>query len=307
MTAAEVKAALVGRAEEFARYLFPSGRKDGNEWLVGSLAGEPGESLSICIVGSKTGVWRDFATADTGNNLLELYVRARRVDFATGLKETIRWVGGSFSEERGRSSGRRSNRVPDEKSIWPADIYQATDEECREVCAMIDRLATDDQLLDRIAKARRWKKETIRQIALEGYLGWHQGKLAFIYDSGVKLRWRQNGERIIRWAFGKPWLWRGAYITIPSHTKILLCEGESDVIALLDAGAENDPTKLCVAIPSASTFSEGWASLFDGKDVTLCFDGDHAGSAAADRVGNILSSHARMVEMLDWEGIRRAC
>jgi DNA primase (bacterial type) len=191
--------------------------------------------------------------------------------------------------------------------MTPGDIHQPIDDERRQVCRMIDRLATDDDLCQRLAKSRGWKKETIKQLALEGYLGWHDSKLAFIYDAGVKLRWREKGERVIRWAFGKPWLWRGAYLTIPSRTKILLCEGESDVIALLDAGAEDDSARLCIAIPSASTFSDGWASLFDGKDVTLCFDGDHAGSAAADRVGNVLSSHARTVEMLDWEGIRRAC
>jgi hypothetical protein len=55
------------------------------------------------------------------------------------------------------------------------------------------------------------------------YLGWHEGKLAFIYESGVKLRWRKHGERIVRWAFGKPWLWRGSIIDTAST--IYLCEG----------------------------------------------------------------------------------
>jgi len=78
------------------------------------------------------------------------------------------------------------------------DVHQPTNDERRQVCMMIDRLATDDGLCQRLAKSRGWKKETIKQLALDGYLGWHNGKLAFVYDTGVKLRWREKGERIIR-------------------------------------------------------------------------------------------------------------
>src|SRR5205823_6624891 len=84
-------------------------------------------------------------------------------------------------------------------------------------------------------------------------------------------------------------------------TKIFLCEGETDAIALLDAGAEkNDPAKLVVAVPSASTFNEKWARLFTGKDVLLCFDNDAAGNAAVDRVGKFLQGHARTIRAIGW-------
>jgi len=49
VTADEIKLRLNGLAEEFAHWLFPVGRKNGNEWLVGSLAGESGKSLSIRV------------------------------------------------------------------------------------------------------------------------------------------------------------------------------------------------------------------------------------------------------------------
>jgi hypothetical protein len=151
--------------------------------------------------------------------------------------------------------------------MTPGDIHQPTDDERRQVCRMIDRLATDDDLCQRLAKSRGWEKETIKQLALEGYLGWHDSKLAFIYDAGVKLRWREKGERIIRWAFGKPWLWRGAYLGIAET--VYLCEGETDVISLIDGGIEKEPKTLALAIPSATTFQPDWAQLFAGKDVIL--------------------------------------
>src|SRR5207249_7833943 len=93
MTADQVKAELAGRSEDFARWLFPSGRKNGNEWLVGSLAGESGKSLSIRIAGSKAGVWSDFATGETGGNLLELYIQARKIACGQALKECAEWLG----------------------------------------------------------------------------------------------------------------------------------------------------------------------------------------------------------------------
>ena len=118
----------------------------------------------------------------------------------------------------------------------PGDIHHPTKNERRHVCMMIDRLATDDALCQRLATSRSWKAETIKRLALEGYLGWHDNKLAFVYDTGVKLRWKQNGERIIRWAFGKPWLSRGAYLNFAET--VYLCEGETDAITLIDAGIE---------------------------------------------------------------------
>ena len=169
---------------------------------------------------------------------------------------------------------------------------------------MVETLVSDLDLCERIARARGWKAETVRQLGLETYLGWHDGKLAFIYDTGVKLRWREKGERIIRWAFGKPWLWRGAWLA-QAHTAYLT-EGETDAISLIDAGIENDRGTVAIATPSASTFSESWAALFKDKNVILAFDGDKAGEAATTRVSHVLRSSARSLKKLNWEGLRYA-
>src|SRR5207249_9796417 len=103
MTADQVKAELAGRSEDFARWLFPSGRKNGNEWLVGSLTGESGKSLSIRIAGSKLGVWSDFATGETGSNLLELYIQTRQVNCGQAIKECGEWLGESLQQPARRA------------------------------------------------------------------------------------------------------------------------------------------------------------------------------------------------------------
>ena len=93
MIAAEIKAALAHRATEFVQWQFPTGCKNGREWLVGSLAGEAGKSLSVCIDGSKVGFWSDFATGESGNNLLEVYIQAHKVDCSEAIRACSEWLG----------------------------------------------------------------------------------------------------------------------------------------------------------------------------------------------------------------------
>jgi hypothetical protein len=177
-------------------------------------------------------------------------------------------------------------------------------QDCRRAIDMALALRETPNLCERIASARGWKPETVRNLTYEPSLGLHEGKLAFIYETGVKLRWRQRGERIVRWAFGKPWLWRGRFIDI-AHT-IYLCEGETDAISLIDAGLESDGRTIAVALPSASTFNERWATLFAGRELILAFDADRAGQEATGRVSRFLHPHVASLKQLDWRGLQHA-
>jgi len=66
MRAADIKQRLSDRAEEFARYLFPAGRKSGNEWLVGSLAGETASRSRYALPGQRLGFGRTSPRAKGG-------------------------------------------------------------------------------------------------------------------------------------------------------------------------------------------------------------------------------------------------
>lgn len=67
----EIAAMLSARIESLARELLPHGRREGHEWVVGSVAGEAGKSLAVHLGNAKAGVWRDFA-ADIGGDALDL-------------------------------------------------------------------------------------------------------------------------------------------------------------------------------------------------------------------------------------------
>ena len=68
--------------------------REGNHWCVGDISGAPGQSFKICIAGEKAGLWGDFADSEKhSRSLLDLWMRARDVDFKTALREAAEWLG----------------------------------------------------------------------------------------------------------------------------------------------------------------------------------------------------------------------
>lgn len=61
---------LLGRSKSLIEQWFPAGKFRGTEFVVGDLAGSPGDSLSI---NWRTGKWKDFASGDAGGDLISLY------------------------------------------------------------------------------------------------------------------------------------------------------------------------------------------------------------------------------------------
>jgi len=297
--ARRIKELLRERVAELAQHLFPHGHRESIHWCVGDVTGAPGKSFKICIAGEKAGLWGDFAKSEKhSRRLLDLWMHARNVDFKTALREAADWLGVSPAP----ATRQCTNQLP-AVTAQCVDDFLSTDE-CLQAIEMAIALRNDVNLCERIAKARGWKSETIRDLTIGPHLGWYEGKLAFIYESGVKLRWRKHGERIVRWAFGKPWLWRGSLID--TATAIYLCEGETDAISLIDAGLESDGRTVAVALPSATTFNERWADLFLGKEVILAFDADKAGREATHRVSRLLRQQVASLKQLNWRGLQRA-
>jgi twinkle protein len=68
----EIVARMNESVEQIAKYLLPNGRANGREWCVGSINGEAGGSMKVCISGGKVGVWSDFASGQAGD-LLDLW------------------------------------------------------------------------------------------------------------------------------------------------------------------------------------------------------------------------------------------
>jgi 5S rRNA maturation endonuclease (ribonuclease M5) len=295
------------RAEELCRRFFPNGKKLGNEWKLGDVSGVPGNSLGVALAGLKAGLWQDRATGE-GGDFVKLLCANRELGFVQAVQEIERALGVSLRDESPPSPAIAQLATPaKEASLLTADNpnglpYRLNDSERKQCVAAAERLI-EGEMLNKIAKARGWKSETIRNLALDLALGLtSDNKLAFLYESGLKVRWKENGERIIRWAFGKPWLWRGW--AIKQSNVIYVCEGETDAITLIDAGVEKDARTNVIALPSASYNVEPWALLFSRKRVIIATDCDEAGERAAEHVARALKSSVRSLERFVLKGTR---
>jgi hypothetical protein len=64
-----VKHRLAQRVDSLVPQLFPNARRDGPHWRMGSLSGEPGQSLAINRSGNFMGLWQDFSSGERGSML----------------------------------------------------------------------------------------------------------------------------------------------------------------------------------------------------------------------------------------------
>ncbi len=106
-----IKELLRERVADLAPYLFPNGHREGVHWCVGSIEGERGKSFKICIAGEKAGLWGDFAdSGEHSASLLDLWMRARKVDFKGALRKAAQWVGQPLNRATPSASQTRSTR-----------------------------------------------------------------------------------------------------------------------------------------------------------------------------------------------------
>lgn len=86
---------LADRIRDLVVDLFPAGTLDlpGREYLVGSLAGEAGKSLSIHLHGDKAGVWSDFATGEAGDAFDLVAQSQYHGDKAKAVDWACQWLG----------------------------------------------------------------------------------------------------------------------------------------------------------------------------------------------------------------------
>jgi hypothetical protein len=116
--------------------------------------------------------------------------------------------------------------------------------------------------------------------------------LAYLYPEGLKVRhpYGQGSQCRFLWLYGRarlPWRY------LPDYGHYIITEGETDALAALDAGLEENGSRI-IASPGTS-FQEAWAPLFRGATITLCTDADTAGQRAAERIVRLLRPYAQRI------------
>jgi hypothetical protein len=94
LNASAVNTALGARIASVVAILFPHARREGTHYCIGSLHGEPGQSLKINACGDYCGHWRDFATGEHGD-ALGLVQKSLQLSFPATLDWAAAWLGGN--------------------------------------------------------------------------------------------------------------------------------------------------------------------------------------------------------------------
>jgi hypothetical protein len=298
------------RAEDLCRWFFPNGRKVGNEWRIADTTGAPGNSLGIQLTGPKAGLWQDRATGD-GGDFVKLLCANRNLKFLEAVEEI----------ERAFGIGLRVDSLPGVQQSpsmsrthgpvippWTGLPYYMTPQENRRAQEAVRALNGDAEAIQRIADWRELRPEMIRSLALDCALGIEGNKIAFIYETGMKLRPIGGSSHQCRWVFGKPFLWRGWPLIDPTLCDcvrtVWITEGEFDCARLVEREFESDDlSEICVALGGANNFKPEWGNRFRGKTVFLWLDDDPAGHQATKRIGALLYQAGAKVRAIDWEAL----
>src|SRR5262249_8892265 len=91
--ARKLAVALSDRIEALCRELLPGGRVDGKNWTVGSINGEPGQSLKVCLVGENRGLWLDFADEGWRGDALDLVEAVKNLKTIEAMDWARSWLG----------------------------------------------------------------------------------------------------------------------------------------------------------------------------------------------------------------------
>src|SRR5258707_5246377 len=87
-----LQAALHDHTETICRHYLEQGKRVGNQWVIGNLNGEPGQSVRIELEGEKAGLAYDFATGE-GCDLLDIIKRKTGLRFTEVAREIGRITG----------------------------------------------------------------------------------------------------------------------------------------------------------------------------------------------------------------------
>ena len=264
-----IKHALKTRALAVCEYLLPNGVLKGKrEWCVGSIQGEPGDSLKVSVKGHKAGLWADFAESGEAGDLIDLWRLVRGLNLGPALDEIRDWLGMAAKEKTFYAKPKNTYRRPEKPACTvPKDVV-------REYLTK-DRLLSDAALS--AYKISQRGKDIVFPSLIDGVLHFVKYRP---YDDKKGMRVEADCEPVL---FG----WQAID---PNAREITLCEGELDCPTLYDYGWP----ALSVPFGGGGGNKQRWIEAeFDRLQrfevIYLALDNDEEGEAAVrtivDRLG----------------------
>lgn len=253
------------------RHLLPAGVVQGAEYCVGGLSGEKGQSLRVHMSGNKAGVWSDFASGDSGGDLIDLWVAVRGVPLVAAIDEARQWLG-----------------VERPKFVAPQRTYNAPlkPERCRKV----EATPVEQYLLEKRGLTSNTMKAF--RIAADG----DRVLFPFIDPLGetrmIKFRDIHDKKRQGPTSGGQMPILFGWQAVDPNAREVWITEGEFDAMAAHQMGV----SALSVPFGGGKGAKQQWIeNEFDNLDrfetIVLALDMDDEGEAAAREIAERLGIH----------------
>lgn len=331
----DIEARLAERAEDVCRHLLPNGKREGAEWVVGSLDGEAGNSLKVNLAG-KIGVWRDFAGDKGGRSLTDLWMRVRNLPkFGHAVVEAKKFLGIADDFEK------RIAAYPVPRDA--RDAHPTTDDSAwkavAEIWARCQPLTPGGPVHEYLTVKRGLESAALEAFGVREMLSHGKWVMVFPYfatpseerpampATAAVPEWikfealeRVNGKK-------KEWTTKapekslfgaqlGDHPLFSRCRHALICEGEKDAIAWATYGcAEWGILPVSVPFgakwkgqdknrpsPNREWLDRSWDWLQDFETVFVAMDGDEAGGrAAADIIAEIGPRRCRLVTLPERE------
>lgn len=244
---------------DYCKYLLPNGIKRGLSYLCGSVRGEKGKSLRICLSGEKTGLWADFAAGTKGGDLISLTAAVKNLSQKDAAKFCARYLNIDLGA----------------LDVDKITIYDKPDS------SGFTKIKKDSDVYNYLTVQRNIEPLYIRYF----YLTEENDKcliFPFVKNDELISAKRKNingGTSIFTGKNFKPTLFGWQQVDI-NHFKldekvIVITEGEIDCITLTQCGL------LALSLPNGAN-ALGWFDLESHllerfEKIILCFDMDEAG------------------------------
>lgn len=290
----DVRDVLLIHLESLIIELLPGAKRVGSQFRVGSINGEPGESLAI---DAATGLWIDHATGEKGDPI-NLVMIIHQVDFPEALQWAQQWLGISYTHRTEKTPSRPCSAPPKqlESHDWPFLIP----------CSPLQ--------LKQIA--------SVLNIGLPGLiLASERGQLfasGSCYTITDRLRYVRADRRFdggeVRLASGQltktrtlgSATWPVGASSIEPFPYVILCEGLSDFLAsysLITHEGLSERFGSCAILGASTKIHPEALSLFRSKHVLIFADNDPAGIGGARRWRDQLTKVAKVVKFFDLSGL----
>lgn len=290
MSVGEIVQTMKDRAEEIARHLLPQGRLESREWVVGSIAGEPGRSLKVCVSGAKTGVWSDFAAGQSGD-LLDLWrvVRGHSCN-KDALADVKKYLG--INDPEFVTPGNKKYRRPDR----PKGVKKPIEGSAVMKYLIEERKLTPEAIvayrIGETAQVGPWETWKRQEPAKGPWI-----VFPFFRDDellGVKYLHlqRKDGKKFTLVEPGCEPTCFGWHVIDPTARELTICEGEIDAASLYVYGRRS------ISVPFGGGRGDkqqwvdtDWAHLEPYDTIYLCLDADKEGQAATEELVQRLGIH----------------